>query len=241
MGKEIVNKEKDMEIEEGSESNSAPDKTIENNKESNLKETKVDELSNEAKDQVLTNGSSGPASELAEDGSNDTEMKEDSNDVEMKDEESLDDAEIDKVQKSIIDKTETPTPSEEGSEDDKNEDDYEPEENQDDEEEEGEGDGDGDYDDGCSTPTRRSSKRQISSNLARKRPRGYAGKFLPQKKPEIAALLDENARMDMDEDSQGSSISKKKERKYRCEVINPDSIEVFTAEKVVGYVWPLEG
>merc|ERR1712008_537753 len=154
-------------------------------------------------------------------------MKEDSNDVEMKDEESLDDVEIDKKvlgmkDKIIIDKTETPTPSEEGSEDDKNEDDYEPEENQDDEdeaeetkddeddeeedEEEEEEEGDGDYDDGCSTPTRRSSKRQISSKLARKRPRGYAGKFLPQKKPEIAALLDENARMDMDEDSQGSSI-----------------------------------
>jgi len=257
--KEVVNKEKDMEVEEGSESNSAPDKTRENKKESNLKETKEDELSNGAKDQVLTNGSSGPASELAEDGINDTEMKEDSNDVEMKDVESLDDVEIDKAiekvqgkkDKSIIDETETPTPSEEGSEDDKNEDDYEPEENQDDEdeadetkddedeEEEDDEEEEGDDDDGCSTPTRRSSKRKPKKFYDR--PRGYAGKFLPQKKPEIAALLDENARMDMDEDSQGSSISKKKERKYRCEVINPESTEAFTAEKVVEYVWPLEG
>ncbi|KAK7014461.1 PHD finger protein 10 [Halocaridina rubra] len=46
--------------------------------------------------------------------------------------------------------------------------------------------------------------------------------------------------LNQDEDSQGS-VSKREVRRFRCEVIVPESTEVFTAEKVVEYVWPLEG
>ena len=47
----------------------------------------------------------------------------------------------------------------------------------------------------------------------------------------------------MDEDSQGSTSNKEKKevRRFRCEVVVPESTEAFTAEKVFEYCWPLEG
>ncbi|KAF2367258.1 Zinc finger PHD-finger [Trinorchestia longiramus] len=47
----------------------------------------------------------------------------------------------------------------------------------------------------------------------------------------------------LDEDSQGSSSAKEKKevRRFRCEVVVPESTEAFTVDKVMEYVWPLEG
>ncbi|CAL4073264.1 unnamed protein product, partial [Meganyctiphanes norvegica] len=236
---EVVNREKDVEVKEGNESYSKEvkaenenksvegEKIIEKHTGVDLKEAKEDTLSNEDKDQALTNGSSGPASELADEESNDIEMKEDSNDAEMKDEESMDDSDVENVRvkkkRRIIEDDDDD--DEEGDADEKKDDD-------DDED-------DDDYqEDESGTPSRRTSKRKTKKYY--ERPRGYGGKFLKDKKPEISALIDENARMDMDEDSQ-SSISKKRVPRYRCEIVNPESTEAFTAEKVVEYVWPLEG
>ncbi|KAA0199634.1 hypothetical protein HAZT_HAZT001025 [Hyalella azteca] len=47
----------------------------------------------------------------------------------------------------------------------------------------------------------------------------------------------------LDEDSQGSSSAKKEKevRRFRYEVVVPESTEAFTVDKVMEYVWPLEG
>ncbi|XP_068228636.1 uncharacterized protein [Palaemon carinicauda] len=93
-----------------------------------------------------------------------------------------------------------------------------------------------DKDDDASTPSSRKRRKKKSYE----RPRGEGGKFRKEK-PD-PSLLDEETRMEglHDEDSQGSS-SKREVRRFRCEVIVPESTEVFTADKVVEYVWPLEG
>lgn len=88
------------------------------------------------------------------------------------------------------------------------------------------------------TPSTRRKRKKKSYE----RPRGEGGKFRKEK-PD-PSVLDEDTRMDsnlpQDEDSQGS-MSKREVRRFRCEVIVPESTEAFTAEKVVEYVWPLEG
>ncbi|XP_042861220.1 uncharacterized protein LOC122246614 isoform X2 [Penaeus japonicus] len=88
------------------------------------------------------------------------------------------------------------------------------------------------------TPSNRRKRKKKSYE----RPRGEGGKFRKEK-PD-PSVLDEDTRMDsnlpQDEDSQGS-ISRREVRRFRCEVIVPESTEAFTAEKVVEYVWPLEG
>lgn len=93
-------------------------------------------------------------------------------------------------------------------------------------------------DEESSTPSRRRKKKR----RAYERPRGEGGKFMKEK-PD-PSMLDEETRMDcsllQDEDSQGSA-SRREVRRFRCEVIVPESTEVFTADKVVEYVWPLEG
>lgn len=97
---------------------------------------------------------------------------------------------------------------------------------------------DGKEDEESSTPSRKRKKKKRSYE----RPRGEGGKFMKEK-PD-PSMLDEETRMDynlpQDEDSQGSA-SRREVRRFRCEVIVPESTEVFTAEKVVEYVWPLEG
>ncbi|XP_063590498.1 supporter of activation of yellow protein-like [Penaeus indicus] len=93
------------------------------------------------------------------------------------------------------------------------------------------------------TPSTRRKRKKRSYE----RPRGEGGKFRKEK-PGLyktdPSVLDEDTRMDsnlpQDEDSQGS-MSKREVRRFRCEVIVPESTEAFTAEKVVEYVWPLEG
>lgn len=92
--------------------------------------------------------------------------------------------------------------------------------------------------DEVTTPSKRKKKKKKSYE----RPRGEGGKFMKER-PD-PSVLDEETRMDcsllQDEDSQGSA-SKREVRRFRCEVIVPESTEVFTADKVVEYVWPMEG
>ena len=93
-------------------------------------------------------------------------------------------------------------------------------------------DKDDDEDEGSKSSTPRRTRRR------KKRVRGERGKFMKEK-PD-PTLLDEDTRMELphDEDSQGSTSNKREVRRFRCEVIVPESTEKFTAEKLVEYQWP---
>ena len=80
--------------------------------------------------------------------------------------------------------------------------------------------------------TRSTRKKQAMKNRKRVR-----GKFVKEK-PD---LNDDETRMELphDEDSQ-SSTSKREVRKFRCEVVVPESTEKFAAEKLIEYQWPTD-
>ncbi|RXG71901.1 PHD finger protein 10 [Armadillidium vulgare] len=87
--------------------------------------------------------------------------------------------------------------------------------------------------------------------FGRRRKKTMVQKYKKGKRKSTPMLVDEETRMSatgtpelgLDEDSQSSvgTTSKKETRRYKSEVIVPESTETFTAEKVFEYIWPLEG